>query len=46
MPLLLQVLVFCMSLKKVHTLFDACVILSFYPLSLLLVYIMEANGMD
>merc|ERR1711871_606256 len=35
-----------MSLKSTHTMFDALLILLVYPLSLALVYVLEANGWD
>jgi hypothetical protein len=44
--IIVEVMIFLMSFKKVHTLGDAYIILSFYPLSILLVYLMEAAGMD
>lgn len=35
-----------MSFKSTHTMFDALLILLVYPLSLVLVYVLEANGFD
>lgn len=34
------------AFKKVHTLLDGFLILSLYPLSLMLVYVLEAYGWD
>eukprot|EP00929_Paragymnodinium_shiwhaense_P055271 TRINITY_DN276_c0_g1_i1.p1 TRINITY_DN276_c0_g1~~TRINITY_DN276_c0_g1_i1.p1 ORF type:complete len:584 (+),score=194.12 TRINITY_DN276_c0_g1_i1:106-1857(+) len=45
--LLVQLIIFFIVVSKNYqTMFDACVILSLLPLSLALVYVMEANGFD
>lgn len=36
-----QVGIYLFSLKRVHRLFDALCILAFYPLSLVVVYVLE-----
>lgn len=41
---LVQLLVALMAMKKVHTLADACLILSLYPLSLIMVEVLEGMG--
>lgn len=44
--LLVQVAIAVMALKKVHTMFDAWMILALYPVSLVLVATLEAMGWD
>ncbi|EDQ92927.1 uncharacterized protein MONBRDRAFT_13838, partial [Monosiga brevicollis MX1] len=42
--LLIQVAMVGMAMKRIHTLLDACIIMSFYPLSLLVVALLEGPG--
>jgi Ca2+/H+ antiporter len=44
--LVVEVFIAFMSLKKVHTLGDALIILSFYPISLVIVWSLEYAGLD
>ena len=44
--LLVEVAIACMALKKTHTMFDAYLILSLYPISLVIVAGLEAIGWD
>jgi Ca2+/Na+ antiporter len=44
--LLVQIAIYCFTLKKTHTVFDACCILGLYPASLVLVYTLNAIGFD
>jgi hypothetical protein len=44
--LMIEVLVALMALKRVHTVGDALIILSLYPLSLLVVWSLEKAGLD
>lgn len=44
--LLVQCVMAAFALKKFHTMVDAYMIISLYPLSLALVYVLEAYGWD
>lgn len=44
--LFIQILMVLMSYKRIHTIFDGFVILSFYPLALTMVYFLEFIGWD
>lgn len=44
--LLVEIAIGIMAFKKTHTMFDAYLILSLYPISLVIVAVLEAVGWD
>ncbi len=44
--LIVQFIIGFFAFKRVHTLIDGFMILSLYPLSLMLVYVLQAYGWD